>query len=104
MNPEPSFSEQMDAAAGKPVPATDAPPSATAVQTGSRGFFQSLNPDIAVILTGAAGFGQRAPLILAGDDPELGGGASDHSAGVPSKNWSLRSNPSSTPISAPTCF
>jgi len=82
MDPEPSLSEQMDAAAGKPVPATGAPPSATAVQTGSRGFFQSLNPDIAVILDGAIGFSQRAPLILAGDDPDLGGGASDHSAGI----------------------
>ncbi len=41
LNLEPSLSEQMNAAAGEPVPATGAPPSATA-QTGSRGFFQTL--------------------------------------------------------------
>src|SRR5215472_13397752 len=48
---EPSLSEQLDAAAGKPVPAA----AAASPQTASRGFFQSLNPDIAVIATGAAG-------------------------------------------------
>jgi hypothetical protein len=78
---EPSLSEQLDAAAGKPAPATGAPPPAAAAEGGSR-FFQSLNPDIAVIVTGAAGYGQRAPLFLAGDDPDLKGGTSDHSAGI----------------------
>jgi len=81
VTPEPSLSEQLDAAAGKPVPATGGPPPATALQSGFRGF-QSLNPDIAVILTGAAGFAQRAPLRLSGDDPDLKGGTSDHSAGI----------------------
>src|SRR5262252_6617007 len=79
---EPSLSDQLDAAAGKPVPATGAPPpAAAAAESGSR-FFQSLNPDISVILTGAAGYGQRAPLFLAGGDPDLKGGTSDHSAGI----------------------
>src|SRR5260370_25525640 len=82
LNLEPSLSEQMDAAAGKPVPATGAPPSATTAQTASRGFFHSLNPDISVILDGVAGFSQRAPLILAGDDPDLRGGASHHPAAL----------------------
>src|SRR5262249_59074154 len=40
------------------------------------------NPDIAVIATGAAGFSQRAPLLLAGDDPDLKGSLSEHSAGI----------------------
>jgi len=79
---EPSLSDQLDAAAGKPVPATGAPPPAAAAAEGGSRFFQSLNPDISVILTGAAGYGQRAPLFLAGDDPDLKGGTSDHSAGI----------------------
>src|SRR5215467_8339620 len=80
--PVPTLTDQLDAAAGKPVPATGAPPpAAAAAESGSR-FFQSLNPDISVILTGAAGYGQRAPLFLAGDDPDLKGGTSDHSAGI----------------------
>ena len=78
---EPSLADQLDAAAGKPVPATGGPPPATQLQGGFRGF-QSLNPDISVILTGAAGFSQRAPLVLAGDDPDLKGGPSDRSAGI----------------------
>src|SRR5499427_9389912 len=79
---EPSLSDQLDAAAGKPVPATGAPPPAAAAAEGGSRFFQSLNPDISVILTGAAGYGQRAPLFLAGGDPDLKGGTSDHSAGI----------------------
>ena len=75
---EPSLSEQMDAAAGKPVPSA----AGASPQTASRGFFQSLNPDIAVIATGAAGFSQRAPLLLAGDDPDLKGSLYEKSAGI----------------------
>jgi hypothetical protein len=71
---EPSLAEQLDAAA-------PTEPSAAALQSGFRGF-QSLNPDISVILTGAAGLSQRAPLRLAGDDPDLKGATSDRSAGI----------------------
>jgi len=78
---EPSLSEQLDAAAGKPVPSAGVP-AAASPQIASRGSFQSLNPDIAVIATGAAGFSQRAPLLLAGDDPDLKGSLTEHSAGI----------------------
>ena len=78
---EPSLSEQLDAAAGKPVVSPGVPPPTTP-QIASRGFFQSLNPDISVIVTGAAGFSQRAPLLLAGDDPDLKGSLVERSAGI----------------------
>src|SRR5262249_42896571 len=79
---EPSLSEQLDAAArGKAAPPSAAADGGTP-QTASGGFFQSLNPDIAVIATGAAGFSQRAPLLPAGDDPDLKGSLVEHSAGI----------------------
>lgn len=77
---EPTLSEQLDEAAGKPVPSGGVPPAAP--QIASRGFFQSLNPDIAAIVTGAAGFSQRAPLYLSGDDPDLGGNLAERSGGI----------------------
>jgi len=78
---EPSLSEQLDAAAGKAVPSSGAPPAA-APEGASRGFFQSLNPDISVIVTGAAGYSQRAPLLPSGDDPDLKGSLTERSAGI----------------------
>src|SRR6516225_367319 len=77
---EPSLSEQLDAAAGKPVPPSGVQP--VPPQIASRGFFQSLNPDIAVIATGAVGFSQRAPLLLSGDDPDLKGSLTEPAAGI----------------------
>ena len=44
--------------------------------------FQSLNPDLSVILDGTVGFSERAPLRLAGDDPNLGGDATNRAAGA----------------------
>ena len=77
---EPSLSDQLDAAAGKPTPSAGVP--AASPQVASRGSFQSLNPDISVIATGAAGFSQRAPLLLAGDDPDVKGSLVERSAGI----------------------
>jgi hypothetical protein len=73
-----SLSDQFDLAVGTPVANPPAPaPAASAVGRA----FQSLNPDISAIMDLTAGFGQRAPLRLAGDDPDLKGGPSDHHAG-----------------------
>src|SRR5262249_13720999 len=78
---EPSLSEQLDAAAGKPVPSAGVP-AATSPQIASRGSFQSLNPDIAVIVTGAAGFIPAAPLLPTVSLPDLKGSLTEHSAGI----------------------
>lgn len=74
---EPSLFDQLTEAAGQPTPtATLAPaPSPTARA------FQSLNPDISVLLDFTGGFAERAPLRLAGDDPDLGGSATSRAAG-----------------------
>jgi hypothetical protein len=72
----PSLLDELEAAAGSP--STVAPgPAPTPVAR----FFQSLNPDLSVILDGVAGFSERAPLRLAGDDPDLGGDATHAAAG-----------------------
>jgi hypothetical protein len=44
--------------------------------------FQSLNPDLSVIIDGVAGYAERAPLRLAGDDPDLGGSSTTPAAGL----------------------
>ena len=73
-----SLSDQFDLAAGTPVANTPAPAPATSAMGRA---FQSLNPDISAIMDLTGGWGQRAPLRLAGDDPDLKGGPADHHAG-----------------------
>jgi hypothetical protein len=73
----PSLLEELDAAARAPAP-VGPPPSANPVAR----FFQSLNPDLSVIVDGVAGYAERAPLRLAGDDPDLGGDATHPAAGL----------------------
>lgn len=75
--PEPSLLDQLDVAAGAPVTKPAATPSPNIFARA----FQSLNPDIAVIVDGVVGYSQRAPLRLAGDDPDLKGDATTESAG-----------------------
>lgn len=75
---EPSLLDALDAAAGAPAGSTGTPaPSANPFVRA----FQSLNPDISVILDAVAGYSQRAPLRLAGDDPDLGGDGTHAAAG-----------------------
>jgi hypothetical protein len=73
---EPSLLDALDQAAGGAAASPGAPSSNPIVRA-----FQSLNPDISVILDGVAGSSQRAPLRLAGDDPDLGGDATHAAAG-----------------------
>jgi hypothetical protein len=63
----------IDQAAGTPLP-TDAgvPPPVAPTNPFVRAF-QSLNPDVSVIVEGNAGYMTRAPYSLAGDDPVLTG-------------------------------
>ena len=75
--PEPSWLDLLDVAAGEPV---TKPAVAPAPNIFLRAF-QSLNPDISVILDGVAGYSQRAPLRRSGDDPDLKGDATTESAG-----------------------
>lgn len=78
-----SMLDEIDAAAGAPVkvsPTQQAAPVAAPTPT-ARGF-QSMNPDISVIIDTAAGFAQHAPYSLAGDDPDLKGGSKEHPAGI----------------------
>jgi hypothetical protein len=82
----PSLSDLLDAAAGaKPPPRAGQPsqvePPPSAPSTISRAF-QSLNPDISVIVDATGGYGTSAPYRLAGDDPDLKGGPKNASAGV----------------------
>ena len=74
---EPSLMDQLDAAAGSPVTKAAAAPSPNIFVRA----FQSLNPDLAVIVDAVTGYSQRAPLRLSGDDPDLGGNATTQSAG-----------------------
>lgn len=73
----PSLLDQLDAAAGGPA-ATSAPAPAPNFLVRA---FQSLNPDLSVILDLAGGWAERAPLRLAGDDPDLKGDAAHPGAG-----------------------
>ena len=75
--PEPSLLDQLDVAAGTPVVKPVATPSPNIFVRA----IQSLNPDMSVILDGVAGYSQRAPLRLSGDDPDLGGSATTEAAG-----------------------
>jgi hypothetical protein len=82
----PSLMDQLDQAAGQPAKTTQ--PNATGAPAGSSGVtssvmraFQSLNPDISAIIDATGGIGTRAPYSLAGDDPDLGGTATQHRAG-----------------------
>ncbi len=74
---EPSLMDLLDAAAGAPVTKAAPAPSPNIFVRA----FQSLNPDLAVIVDGVVGYSQRAPLRLSGDDPFLGGDAVTESAG-----------------------
>ena len=74
---EPSLLDQLDMAAGAPVTKAAPAPSPNIFVRA----FQSLNPDLAVIVDGVAGYAERAPLRLAGDDPDLGGSATTPAAG-----------------------
>jgi hypothetical protein len=69
------------ASSGAPVAAERASGAGGGLLLGAQRAFQSLNPDIAAILDVTGGFSERAPRTLAGDDPDLKGGLSDHSAG-----------------------
>ena len=75
---EPSLSEQIEAAAGGTTSPAAAP---VAAATPAPRAFQSLNPDISVIVDGTAGYGNRPSYSTAGDDPVLKGGSSDRPAG-----------------------
>ena len=75
---EPSLLDALDAAAGA-TPSTSATP-APSTNPVVRAF-QSLNPDISVIVDAVGGYSQRAPLRLAGDDPDLGGDLTHAAAG-----------------------
>jgi hypothetical protein len=72
-----SLLDELDAAAAAPVaapaPAVEPNPLLRAIQ--------SFNPDLSVIVDGVAGYSERAPLRLAGDDPDLGGDATHPAAG-----------------------
>ena len=75
--PASSLLDELDAAAGAPVVKPVTAPSPNIFVRA----IQSLNPDMSVILDGVAGYSQRAPLRLSGDDPDLGGSASTEAAG-----------------------
>ncbi len=74
---EPSLLDQLDLAAGAPVTKAAPTPSPNLFVRA----FQSLNPDLSVIIDGVAGYAERAPLRLSGDDPDLGGDATTPAAG-----------------------
>src|SRR4051812_34444297 len=73
------------------VPAAPAPmdvpisapvvPSYPSETVGNKGT-QTLNPDVSVLVDGTAGFWQRKPLSLAGDDPDFGGAAGTRGGGA----------------------
>jgi hypothetical protein len=67
----------LDAAAAAPSPAA---PAAATPNPVAR-FFQSLNPDLAVIVDANAGVTSGPSYSLAGDDPDLKGGPADAPAG-----------------------
>ncbi len=73
---EPSLLDLLDAAAS-PVTPTAVTPAPAPVARG----FQSMNPDLSVIIDAVGGYAQRAPGRLAGDDPDLGGDATHPAAG-----------------------
>lgn len=74
---EPSLLDQLDLAAGAKVTKAAPTPSPNLFVRA----FQSLNPDLSVIIDGVAGYAERAPLRLSGDDPDLGGDATTPGAG-----------------------
>lgn len=74
---EPSLLDQLDVAAGAPVTKVSPTPSPNVIVRA----IQSLNPDLAVIVDSVAGYSQRAPLRLSGDDPDLGGDQATPAAG-----------------------
>src|SRR4051812_1875320 len=67
-----SLADELDQAAGAPAPSRPAVVAAPVAPapTASRGF-QSMNPDISVIIDATGGFAKHAPYSLAGDDPDL---------------------------------
>ena len=74
---EPSLLDQLDFAAGAPVTKVAPTPSPNPIVRA----FQSLNPDMSVSVDTTVGYSQRAPLRLAGDDPDLGGDLTKAAAG-----------------------
>ncbi len=73
-----SLLDELDAAAGAAPPVSNT--SALSTNPVVRAF-QSLNPDLSVIADATGGFSERAPLRLAGDDPDLKGDATHPAAG-----------------------
>ncbi|MFT3841102.1 MAG: hypothetical protein QM723_29190 [Myxococcaceae bacterium] len=77
-----SMLDEIDAAAGSPVKAqSQAPQPVSSVPQAVARAFQSLNPDISAIIDASGGGFVHDPYSLAGDDPELRGGNSEHPAG-----------------------
>lgn len=74
---EPSLLDELDLAAGAPVTKVAPTPSPNLLVRA----IQTLNPDLAVIVDTVAGYAERAPLRLSGDDPDLGGDATTPAAG-----------------------
>jgi hypothetical protein len=75
---EPSLLNEIDAAATGTTPSS--PPVASPPSPVVRAF-QSLNPDLSVIIDATGGYANIPSYSLAGDDPKLKGGSSDHPAG-----------------------
>lgn len=71
--------DEIDAAAGAPV--KTASPNAAPQPSPIARAFQSMNPDVSVIIDGTGGYMVHAPYSLAGDDPALGGSAKTHAMG-----------------------
>jgi hypothetical protein len=78
----PSLSDLLEAAAGTPRTALAILQGPGQASSALGRAFQSLNPDISVIVDATAGYGDRAPYRLAGDDPDLKGGPNTAAAGV----------------------
>jgi hypothetical protein len=84
--PDTSMIDEIDQAAGTPI--TNRPTASGSSTPAPQPFFggakafQSLNPDISVIVDSTAGFADHAPYSLAGDDPDLKGGSKAHPAGI----------------------
>ena len=74
----PSLLDELDAAAQASPPVAAGP--AVSPNPIVRAF-QSLNPDLSVIVDATGGYSQRAPLRLSGDDPDLKGDATHAAAG-----------------------
>jgi hypothetical protein len=77
-----SFMDEIDAAAGAPVKAQNATPQpVSSVPQAVARAFQSMNPDVSAIIDADVGGFAHDPYSLAGDDPELRAGGSEHPAG-----------------------